>query len=161
MKKIYFLLAVLFILNITQLVYSQNLKAQLKEQIVQEGAEKANKEFIENFFTYPNTKQRYDQIKPLMTAIGFSSALPSEIDLPQYNENTPSVSSKMSKLQPFQYAIDKDKAEFINQFNVSTSFNNVETSQTIIVHTVLLYSEEKGWQVDDVQFITTIGNENK
>lgn len=161
MKKIYFLMAVLFLLNVTQLVYSQHLKAQLKEQIVQEGAENANKEFIEKFFTYPNTKQRYDQIKPLMTTEGFSAALPSEIDLPQYDENTPSVSSKMRKLQPFQNVVDRDRAEFINQFKVSTSFNNVETSQTIIVHTVLLYSEEKGWQVDDVQFITTLGNENK
>ncbi|WP_240416525.1 hypothetical protein [Paenibacillus periandrae] len=160
MKKVYLLIAALFLLNVIQLFHGMNLKAQIKDQISATGADDTNKAFIEKFFTYETTKQRYDNIKPFMTTRGYNSALPAGIEIPDNSSGVPSVSSQMNRLQPFRYVSGNEKIEFMNGFDVVTSFNKVQTTQTVIVHTVLLYSKDKGWQVDEVEFVGTFGNAN-
>lgn len=155
----YFLAAGLVILNIVQMVHAQNLKGQIKEQQSTEDVTRVNQKFIDSFFTYKTTKQRYDSIKPLMTEKGYNATLPAGIELPDDTSDIPSVSSRLTNLQPFMYSADKRKVEYMNEFNVITSYNQVDSTTGVIVHTVLTYSETAGWQVDDVEFISTLGNQ--
>lgn len=57
----------------------------------------------------------------------------------------------MVGLKPFQSS--KTEAEFFNEFKLTTEFNNVATTETVIVKTSLIYVKEQDWKVDDVEFI--------
>ncbi|NPC90884.1 hypothetical protein HOO54_01015 [Bacillus sp. WMMC1349] len=81
------------------LIYTQSLKKDLAaateqkknyadqidrlKKLDQSKAAELNHEFINRFFTYKNTKQRYEDIKPLMTEKGYQSTYPSGSSIPK------------------------------------------------------------------------------
>ncbi|MED3994577.1 hypothetical protein P4647_07895 [Peribacillus frigoritolerans] len=111
---------------------------------------KVNREFLESFFTYQTTAERYKKIEPFMTDQGFKATHPSGTELPDSEE---SVKSSMVGLKQFEYQTSKTEAEFFNEFKLTTEFNNVAATDTVIVKTSLIYVKEQGWKVDDVEFI--------
>ncbi|KON88009.1 hypothetical protein AF332_15055 [Sporosarcina globispora] len=59
----------------------------------------------------------------------------------------------MVGLKPFEYQSSKNEAELFNEFKLTTEFNNVAATDTVIVKASLIYVEEQGWKVDDVEFV--------
>lgn len=109
-----------------------------------------NQKFLEKFFTYQTTAERYEEIKPLMTDQGFKATHPSGTELPKSKQ---SVRSSMVGLKPFEYQSSKTEAEFLNEFELTTEFNDVSNTETVIVKTSLIYIKEQGWKIDDVEFV--------
>jgi hypothetical protein len=109
-----------------------------------------NREFLTNFFTYQTTTERYKNSKPFMTDQGYKATHPSGTELPNSEQ---SVKSSMVGLKPFEYQSSKTKAEFFNEFKLSTEFNDVTNTETVIVKTSLLYVKGQGWKINDVEYI--------
>ncbi|MEH7375678.1 hypothetical protein [Neobacillus drentensis] len=109
-----------------------------------------NREFLKNFFTYQTTADRYQNIKPFMTDQGYKATHPSGTELPNSKQ---SVKSSMVGLKPFEYQSSKTDAEFFNEFMLSTEFNDVTNTETVIVKTSLIYVKKQGWRIDDVEFV--------
>ncbi|MBO1000740.1 hypothetical protein IOC57_23740 [Bacillus sp. SD075] len=85
-----------------------------------------------------------------MTDQGYKATHPSGTELPDSEE---SVKSSMVGLKPFEYQSSKTEAEFFNEFKLTTEFNKVAATDTVIVKTSLIYVKGQGWKVDDVEFI--------
>jgi uncharacterized protein len=165
-KKNYILLMIGFIATVIVIMYVYSLRIQLQEvranqsnyeeeiaslsSIENTDALKVNREFLKNFFTYQTTAERYQNIKPFMTDQGYKATHPSGTELPDSEE---SVKSSMVSLKPFEYQSSKTEAEFFNEFKLSTEFNNVTNTETVIVKTSLIHVGGQGWKVDDVEFI--------
>jgi Tfp pilus assembly protein PilV len=155
-----------FIAAVVVIVYVFSLQTQLQEvranqsnyeekiaslsSIQNTEALEANREFLKNFFTYQTTAERYKNIKPLMTDQGYKATHPSGTKLPDSDQ---SVKSSMVGLKPFEYQSSKTEAEFFNEFKLSTEFNDVTNTETVIVKTSLIYVKEQGWKIDDVEFV--------
>lgn len=165
-KKNYILLMLGFVVVAVCIMYVFSLRSQLQEvkanqrnyeeqiktlsSIQNTDALAVNRKFLEKFFNYQTTAERYDKIKPLMTDKGFKATNPSGTKLPNSDE---SVKSSMVGLKPFEYQSSKTEAEFFNEFNLSTEYNEVSNTETVIVKTSLIYVQNQGWKVDDVEFI--------
>ncbi|USK35820.1 hypothetical protein LIT25_11245 [Bacillus sp. F19] len=165
-KKNYILLMCGFVAAAIIVVYVFSLRSQLQEiranqrnyeeqinslsSVQQSEAVNTNREFLESFFTYETTAERYKKIEPFMTDQGFKATHPSGTELPDSEE---SVKSSMVGLKPFEYQSSKTEAEFFNEFKLSTEFNNVASTETVIVKTSLIYVKEKGWRIDDVEYV--------
>jgi uncharacterized protein len=165
-KKNYILLMLGFIAAVVFIVYAFSLRTQLQEvranqnnyeekiaslsSIQNTDALEVNRKFLTNFFTYQTTAERYKNIKPFMTDQGYEATHPSGTELPNSDQ---SVQSSMVGLKPFEYQSSKTEAEFFNEFNLSTEFNNVTNTETVIVKTSLVYVKEQGWKIDDVEFV--------
>ncbi len=130
----------------------ENYEDQIKSlsSIQNTDALKINREFLERFFTYQTTAERYEKIKPFMTDQGYKATHPSGTELPDSEQ---SVKSSMVGLKPFEYQSSKTEAEFFNEFKLTTEFNNVANTETIIVKTSLIYVKDKGWKIDDVEYM--------
>ncbi|WP_191561643.1 hypothetical protein [Metabacillus idriensis] len=165
-KKNYILLMCGFVAAILIVMYIFSLRSQLQEvranqnnyeeqikslsSVQNTDALHTNRDFLEAFFTYETTAERYKKIEPFMTDQGFQATHPSGTELPESGE---SVKSSLVGLKPFEYQSSKTEAEFFNEFKLTTEFNNVANTETVIVKTSLLYVKEKGWKVHDVEFI--------
>jgi len=165
-KKNFLLLMIGFIAAALVIMYVFSLRSQLQEvQANQENykvqikslssiqntdALKINREFLERFFTYQTTKERYKKIKPFMTDQGYKATHPSGTNLPDSEE---SVKSSIVGLKPFEYQSSKTEAEFFNEFKLTTEFNNVANTETVIVKTSLVYVKGQGWKINDVEYI--------
>ncbi|MGE6717479.1 hypothetical protein ACQKGD_08855 [Peribacillus frigoritolerans] len=165
-KKNFLLLMIVFIIAALIIMYVFSLRSQLQEVRAHQGnyeeqiqslssiqntdALKVNRQFLESFFTYQTTAERYKKVEPFMTDQGFKATHPSGTELPDSEE---SVKSSMVGLKPFEYQISKTEAEFFNEFKLTTEFNNVAATDTVIVKTSLIFVKEQGWKVDDVEFI--------
>ena len=165
-KKNFLLLMIGFIAAALVIMYVFSLRLQLQEvQANQENYKvqikslssiqntdilKINREFLERFFTYKTTKERYQKIKPFMTDQGYKATHPSGTKLPDSEE---SVKSSMVGLKPFEYQSSKTEAEFFNEFKLTTEFNNVANTETVIVKTLLVYVKGQGWKINDVEFV--------
>jgi hypothetical protein len=165
-KKNYILLMFGFVAAVLVLMYVFSLRSQLQEvrvnqshyeerirsisSIQESDAVQINREFLEEFFAYQNTAERYKNIKPLMTNQGFQSTHPSGTEIPDSKE---SVKSSMAGLKAYGYQSSKTEAEFFNEFMLSTEFNQVANTETVIVKTSLIYVKDQGWKIDDVEFI--------
>jgi uncharacterized protein len=165
-KKNYILLMIGFIVAVLVIMYVFSLRTQLQEvranqinyeekieslsSIQNTEALKVNREFLERFFTYQTTAERYKNIKPFMTDQGYKATHPSGTELPNSEQ---SVNSSMVGLKPFEYQSSKTEAEFFNEFKLTTEFNNVANTETVIIKTALIYVKDQGWRVDDVEFI--------
>jgi uncharacterized protein len=165
-KKNYILLMLGFIAAAVFIVYTFSLRTQLQEvranqsnyeekiasllSIQNTDALEVNRKFLTNFFTYQRTAERYKNIKPFMTDQGYKATYPSGMELPNSDQ---SVQSSMVGLKPFEYQSSKTEAEFFNEFKLSTEFNNVTNTETVIVKTSLIYVKEQGWKIDDVEFV--------
>jgi len=165
-NKNFLFLMIVFITAALVFMYVFSLRSQLQEVRANQGnyeeqiqslsfiqitdALKVNREFLESFFTYQTTAERYKKIEPFMTDQGFNATHPSGTELPDSEE---SVKSSMVGLKQFEYQTSKTEAEFFNEFKLTTEFNNVAATDTVIVKTSLIYVKEQGWKVDDVEFI--------
>ncbi|MCM3413227.1 hypothetical protein [Metabacillus litoralis] len=165
-KKNYILLMIGFVAAVIVILYVFSLRTQLQEvranqsnyeekiaslsSIQYTDALMVNQEFLENFFTYQRTAERYQNIKPFMTDQGYKATHPSGTELPNSKQ---SVKSSMVGLKPFEYQSSKTEAEFFNEFKLSTEFNDVSNTETVIVKTSLIHVKEQGWKVDDVEFV--------
>ncbi|CAK6481266.1 hypothetical protein IFT92_09400 [Peribacillus simplex] len=165
-KKNFLFLMIVFIIAALVIMYVLSLRSQLQEVRANQGnyeeqiqslssiqntdALKVNRQFLESFFTYQTTAERYKKVEPFMTDQGFKATHPSGTELPDSEE---SVKSSMVGLKPFEYQTSKTEAEFFNEFKLTTEFNNVAATDTVIVKTSLIYVKEQGWKVDDVEFI--------
>jgi hypothetical protein len=165
-KKNFLLLMIGFIAAALVIMYVFSLRSQLQEvQANQENykvqikslssiqntdALKINREFLERFFTYQTTKERYKKIKPFMTDQGYKATHPSGTNPPDSKE---SVKSSMVGLKPFEYQSSKTEAEFFNEFKLTTEYNNVANTETVIVKTSLIYVKNQGWKINDVEFV--------
>jgi len=155
-----------FIAAAVFIMYTFSLRTQLQEvranqssyeekiaslsSIQNTDALEVNRKFLTNFFTYQTTAERYKNIKPFMTDQGYKATHPSGMELPNSDQ---SVQSSMVGLKPFEYQSSKTEAEFFNEFKLSTEFNNVTNTETVIVKTSLIYVKEQGWKIDDVEFV--------
>jgi hypothetical protein len=165
-KKNYILLMIGFVGAVLIIMYVFSLRIQLQEvranqdnyeekieslsAIQDTDALKVNREFLKRFFTYQTTAERYENIKPIITDQGYMATHPSGTELPNSEQ---SVVSSMIGLKPFEYQSSKTEAEFFNEFKLTTEFNGVANTETVIVKTSLIYVKEQGWKVDDVEFI--------
>ncbi|PEC50958.1 hypothetical protein COJ46_01645 [Bacillus sp. AFS077874] len=165
-KKNVILLMIGFVAAAIVLVYVFNLRIQLQEvranqkhyeekissltSIQNTDALVVNQAFLINFFTYQTTAERYQNIKPYMTDQGYKATHPSSMELPKPEQ---SVKSSLVGLKPFEYQSSKTEAEFINEFKLSTDFNDVTSTDTVIVKTALMYIKDQGWKIDDVEFV--------
>jgi hypothetical protein len=165
-KKNYVLLMIGFISAVVVIMYVFSLQSQLQEvranqenyeekiatlsSIRNTDALEVNRKFLNNFFTYQTTAERYKNIKLLMTDQGYKATHPSGVELPNSKQ---SIKSSMTGLKLFEYQSSKTEAEFFNEFKLSTEFNDVTNTETVIVRTSLIYIKEKGWKVDDIEFV--------
>lgn len=165
-KKNYILLMGGFVAAVFIIMYVFSLRSQLQEvrgnqsnyeaqiqwlsSVQQTEALNTNREFLEAFFTYETTAERYQKIRPLMTDRGFKATHPSGTKPPESKE---SVKSSLVGLKPFEYQSSKTEVEFFNEFKLSTEYNNVANTETVIVKTTLIYVKEQGWKIDDVEFV--------
>lgn len=109
-----------------------------------------NQAFLNNFFTYETTAERYQNIKPFITEQGYKATFPSGLKTPNGDQ---SVKSSLEGLKPFEYKSSKTEAEFFNEFKLSTEFNNGSNTETVIVKTSLIYVKNQGWKIDDVEYV--------
>lgn len=157
MKKttiINIILAISILLNVFLLFSNINTAEKVDDQSAVSESLAANEKFLDRFFTYKTTKEKYEEIEPLMTEKGYKSTFPSGMEIPEDSSEF-SVSSIMSGLKPFQYKQNDSKLEFLNEMTVSTSFNKIETTETIVVKTILVNKENK-WFVDEILMIGEI-----
>ncbi|MFF3024461.1 hypothetical protein ACFVRR_17695 [Gottfriedia sp. NPDC057948] len=165
-KKNGILLMIGFISAVIVIVYVFSLRTQLQEvrtnqknyvekimtlsSIQNTDALEVNRAFLKNFFTYQTTAERYQKIKPFMTDQGYKATHPSGLNIPSGDQ---SVESTLVGLKPFEYQSTKTDAEFFNEFKLSTEFNNVSNTETVIVKTSLIYVKDQGWKIDDVEYV--------
>jgi hypothetical protein len=165
-KKNYILLMIGFGVAVLVIMYVFSLRTQLQEvranqnnyeeqikelsSIQSTEVLKVNREFLESFFTYQTIAERYKNIKPFMTDQGYKATHPSGTEIPTSEQQ---VKSSIVELKPFEYQSSKTETEFFNEFKLTTEFNNVANTETVIVKTSLVYVKEKGWKVEDVEFI--------
>ena len=164
-KNLLFLMMVFFTAALV-IMYVFSLRSQLQEVRANQGnyeeqikslssiqnrdALKVNREFLESFFTYQTTAERFKKIEPFMTDQGNKATHPSGTELPDSEE---SIQSSMVGLKPFEYQSSKTEAEFFNEFKLTTEFNNVANTEMVIVKTSLIYVKGQGWKIDDVEYI--------
>ncbi|MEK5358172.1 hypothetical protein [Paenibacillus sp. FSL L8-0709] len=151
------ILIVSLILNVVVLINSSNINSKVNDQSAVSASLKANSKFLESFFTYQTTKEKYEVIKPLMTDVGYRSTFPSGMEIPEDSAEY-SVSSKMTSLKPFQFKENDMELEFLNELTVTTTFNQIETTETVVVKTVLVNKQDK-WLVNDIIMIGEIAGE--
>lgn len=159
MKKstvIKLILAVSLILNVIFLISNLSIKTRVEDQSAISDSLKANEGFLESFFTYKSTKEKYEVIKPLMTEVGYRSTLPSGMDIPD-DSGEFSVSSKMSGLKEYQFKKNDARLEILNELTISTLFNKIETTETVVVKTILVNKNHK-WLVDEIIMVGEIAD---
>ncbi|MGA9286789.1 MAG: hypothetical protein WBV93_00455 [Anaerobacillus sp.] len=165
-KKTYVFLMSGFVVGMLVVFYIFSLQSQLREvranqqnyekemafmsSVESSDALEVNQEFLKHFFNYETTGERYTNIESFMTDRGFQATHPSGTDLPKSDE---SVTSTMSGLRAYEFNSSKTEAAFLNEFQLSTDFNDITTTETVIVKTSLVYVKEQGWKVDDVEFV--------
>jgi len=136
-KKNFVFLMIVFVAAALVIMYVFSLRSQLQEVRANQGnyedqikslssiqntdALKVNREFLESFFTYQTTAERYKKIEPFMTDQGYKATHPSGTELPN---STESVQSSMVGLKPFEYQSSKTEAEFFNEFKHTYHLTN-------------------------------------
>jgi hypothetical protein len=92
----------------------RNYEEQIKElsSIDNTEALKVNREFLEQFFNYETTAERYENIKPFMTEQGYKATHPSGTELPNPNSEE-SVKSSNGVLKAFNIGRQKRKRSFL------------------------------------------------
>lgn len=110
---------------------------------------KANQEFIEKFFSYKSAKERYENLESMMTQAGFRSTFPSGSELPEGDQ---SVQSSIKNLVCYENSVSKTEVYFMNEFTQTTSFKGVDSTQSILIKTKLLF-QGQAWKIDDVEYI--------
>ncbi|WP_338709168.1 hypothetical protein [Paenibacillus amylolyticus] len=136
--------------GIGSLAYTSSLNQEkMKEQTIMQ----QNRLFVEGFFNFETTNQRYKAIRPYTTEKGYRSTFPSGIELPPDSEVHSTVSDMKAYLQ-HDPSSDKKHTEVLNKFSLTTEFNGIGSVQTIVMKTVLVdEGRGDGWKVDDIEMI--------
>jgi hypothetical protein len=113
-------------------------------------ANSINQKFLDKFFNYQSTQQRYEGIKPLTTDQGYKATFPSGKEPPKSNQT---VNSTLQGLKTYDYRKSKTEIEFLNEFQLTTEFKGDKNTQSVIVHTVVSYGLITGWKISDVEFV--------
>ncbi|MGX2959663.1 hypothetical protein JNUCC23_10425 [Peribacillus sp. JNUCC 23] len=124
-KKNFLFLMIVFVVAALVIMYVFNLRSQLQEVRANQGnseeqikslssiqntdALKINRKFLESFFTYQTTAERYKKIEPFMIVQGYKATHPLGTEIPDSEE---SVKSSLVSLKPFKYQSSKTEAEF-------------------------------------------------
>lgn len=137
------------------LVASYKEKAEALAGITRTEAKKVNDIFIERFFNYQNTADRYKKLKEIMTEQGFKAAHPSGDKVPEKGAD---VKARAIQIQSYEQAKDRTHVEYISTFTQTVSFNGQSTNTPMIIKTKLVLIEGQGWKVDDIENIP-IGSE--
>lgn len=88
-----------------------------------------------------------------MTDQGYRATFPSGFEPPDQKD---SVSSTIVGLKPYQFQESQTKMNYLNEFKVTTKYNGVSSSQSIVFRTNLLYIDTLGWKVNDVEFVAQL-----
>lgn len=164
-------LIILVVLSIiiTLIVQNYNLRSEVQEnkdkvsktelqvdninevqEVQSSDAKTVNQDFINKFFTYKNTKDRYQNVKGLMTEWGFHSTFPSGNKVPKTGAN---VTSSIDKLTSYMHQSSKTQMDFMNVFSQTTVSHRIRYARDVYVKTTLTYDSKKGWKVNYVQLI--------
>jgi hypothetical protein len=162
----FFLMFAGFIMMVLVILYVFSLRSQLSEvranqenykqraeavsQIEPSQAEQVNRKFLKSFFIYDNPSERYQNIKALMTEAGYKATHPSGNAIPQSKED---VSSSITNIKLFKHEVSKTEIEFLNEFKVTTDYNDVGSSERMVVKTEIVYVEGKGWRIKDIYVV--------
>ncbi|MGV2885992.1 hypothetical protein [Paenibacillus taichungensis] len=149
--RFYFVWAVILILGIVGFIIlgvSLNSKSEDKGEEV---ALQINRQFVDKFFTYSSTGQRYEGIKPLMTEQGYRALFPSGIEMPQ-DSAVKSLSTNLKEYVLRDPAVQDGQTEILNEFLVSTEFSGIKDSKNVIMRTKLV-KDGSTWKINDVEMI--------
>ncbi|WP_027416078.1 hypothetical protein [Aneurinibacillus terranovensis] len=149
-------LAIVCFILWSQLQAQKMLVASYKEKVdslsgvTQVDAKKVNDLFIERFFNYQNTADRYKNIKEIMTRQGLQAAHPSGGEIPEKGAD---VTASVRNVQTYEYTHDRTHVEYINTFIQTLSYNGENSNATMMIKTKLLYMDGLGWKIDDLENI--------
>jgi Ca2+/Na+ antiporter len=112
---------------------------------------KANNDFIDKFFNYQSSNERYKNVQDMVTPGGMRSLFPSGVP---NAEDSAAITSKIAELKAYEYQKSNKISEFINEFNVTIATNGVENTQTVLARTTVEQSKDQGtWLITDFEFI--------
>jgi hypothetical protein len=165
-KKSLFLVMGTFMIIFLVIFYVVSLRIQLQElranqhnyeeqfkslsSIQENDAFLLNRDFLKKYFTYQNLQDRYDSIRPIMTDRSYTAIHEYAGDDLKSGET---ISSSITDVKSFRYQDTKSAVEFLNEFRLTTEFNNIGNTETVYVKTQLVYVKEQGWKVDGVEFL--------
>ncbi|WP_028401072.1 hypothetical protein [Ectobacillus panaciterrae] len=119
-------------------------------------AQKTTEQFIQAFFNYDNTLDRYKNIKTYTTEQGYRSTFPSGMEPPTKGAD---IRSRINELEIFEKKYSKNEITTISTFKVMTTFNDVpSTSKMVIKTNVVKVGSE--WKIDDVTILSSQGTSN-
>lgn len=170
-RKIAFLAMVIVVT--LGVAYIYHLQAQLQEQkalaerykekaeglsgITRTDAKKVNDAFIQRFFNYKNTAERYNISKDIMTKQGFHAIHPSSEKVPEKGAD---ITASISHVRSYEHAESRTQVEYINTFIQTITFNGESTNNTVMVKTKLIFIDNQ-WKVDDLENIPIEGQQMK
>ncbi|OBZ15934.1 hypothetical protein A8L34_28215 [Bacillus sp. FJAT-27264] len=133
---------------------NQQLKELKKENAaaissIETKARVINREFNQKFFTFENSKERYDNVKSLMTEQGYKSTFPSGNEVPT---QTITMKSKIDQYVVYENHVSAKTVEYINTFNWMLQVQDRSSDQKVLTKTTLIYKGNE-WKVDDFEII--------
>ncbi|MCQ6282874.1 hypothetical protein [Bacillus sp. EB600] len=72
------------------------------------------------------------------------------------SESSTEVQTSAANLSSFERKISKNEAEFMNEFDLTISFNGVSNTDHVFVRTKFLYVKGEGWKSDSIEYIGEI-----
>jgi hypothetical protein len=155
--------AVLYFLQLNKAIASEQLKnKQLQDQIAGlqntevNKAQKTTEQFIQAFFNYDNTLDRYKNIKAYTTEQGYRSTFPSGMQPPTKGAD---IRSRIDDLEIFEKQYSKNKITTISIFEVTTTFHDVPATAKMVIKTNVV-SVGSEWKIDDVTILSSQGTAN-
>lgn len=150
--KFYAVWVVILIVGIVGILsFFSNSDLQKKIKIEEAGLE-LNNQFVEKFFNYTSSRQRYDSVKSLMTEQGYRATYPSGMELPADSSVRSLVTNHQSFVQK-EPSLNDNQMEYLNRFVVTTEFNGIQSSKEVIMRTLLIKEGSVGWKVNDIEMI--------
>lgn len=154
--KIPFSTLILLMMLIVIVIYTFNLKSSFNEQKAKNtassdvaAAQEVNAEFIKKFFTYRSLKDRYSEVKSLMTPKGYEEFEPDNLE----GMEDGNITSKMAKLKSYPGSSEKNVIEIYNEFNVVIMYEGDKSEQPVTAKTKLAKDKSGKWKVDQFQIL--------
>lgn len=149
-KKItYTALIILIAVVVGMSIFLTKAQDSVHENELYTKAMETNNSFLSTFFNYTSTKSRYENIAPFMTKQGYASTYPSGLTIP---EDTGKLVSSMKGLKVYQSRNDQEKPEFISEFQVTTSYDGIPSTENIRIYTALI-EEDGQWKINAVEVL--------
>ncbi len=153
-KVILALVVALIIWNVNHKIASQDAVIQSYEEKIIElneinisDADKLNREFLNKFFTYESTPERYE-VKSMTTPDCYASLFPSgEITTDS------GLSSALTSCESYKKEDSKDSVSYLNQLEITIEIEGKESIQRVFFETKLNFIDE-AWRVSEVEFLS-------